>query len=155
MASPHAPKLQILLTRRFWLGIGVFAFLTAFWLSSASYSVGCEHNRWTGVSPIHIDARGGGIANGCFSFGWSSQTKHLAPSDDYPDAWDYGFDREPGELNFFPKLFGELQERPDNYESANVVIVPLWILPLAWSVFWVTRMVRLSRKEQYAFSDDL
>lgn len=150
MAQSIIPNLRIRGARGVWIGFSALIFLTAFWLSSAKFWAYIDHIRSHETSKSrHMDFRQLGIADACIHFQWGSvdgSTKNVSN-----DGWTYGFETGYGELRLFPRTWTRTHEVDIQLRVEtrfNSIILPLWLLPLAWTGFWGWRMTQFARRDR-------
>ena len=151
MDAPHLPKLRILGMRRFWLGMIPTIFLIGFWLVTATRYFDFGHNRSRGDwQELHVDFIWIGFDTGCLHVEWGSRVEHLGLSNDPPETWTYDSEKEDWAMDLFPPFTGSQVIDPAS-NPARWVRLPLWTFPLLWTLFWIWRTVRVSRREQDHF----
>lgn len=146
------PKLHILRTRLFWLGMIPTVFLSWIWLASATRYVGIGNNRWQPheVGEIHVDSTWASLDSGSLVIEGGSRVDFLGISNDPPEKWTYESDQQDWTLELFPKFLLNYEPFPGG-PTIRGIAIPLWVFPLLWTTFWIWRSVRATRKERELF----
>jgi len=145
------PKLHLLRTRLFWLGMIPTVFLSWIWLASATRYIDIGNNLWQlHGQEIHVDFTWVALDSGLFVIEWGSRVDFLAISNDPPEKWTYESEQQEWTLRLFPKSI--LYNEPIlGGTTVRGIAIPFWAFPLLWTTFWIWRSVRAVRKERELF----
>lgn len=141
------PKFWLHRSHRFWLGLAMMIFLTAFWWSFCFFRYKLSYIIQT---PLHRQQYWITLEQGRCMYRddlYDVRSSRLLP---HARNWMSEFDRRPG------AMLGFEWEITDSFyifgvSKTRTFGIPLWIPPLIWAVLWPLWMRRADRREARLF----